>query len=447
MTAMAQRAWNRRLGGLVVAAVLLLAVPADAMRIKEVTSPKGIKGWLIQDKTVPLFTMNFAFRGGAALDPVGKEGLADLVSSLLDEGADALKAQAFQARLENNSIAMRFGAGADYFSGSISALLDYRGLSADLLRMALTRPRFDAEPVERIRGQYLSSVRRRVERPGYTARRAWKVAVFKDHPYGRDLDGTESSFKAINVSDLKQFVAKRFARDVLVVAAVGDIDEAAFGQLMDRAFSDLPARAAPANLPEAKISGAGKVIVTERDIPQSVAVFGHQGIKRKHPDYYAANIVNYVLGGGGLTSRLATEIREKRGLAYSVHSRLVTMERAGIITGRVATANARVAESLALVRQQWARIAKDGITADELKDAKSYLTGSFFTRLNSTGRIARILVSLQLQKMGIDYLARRNRLINAVTMEDARRVARQLFKPDDLTISVVGRPKGVKPRP
>jgi zinc protease len=447
MTAMAQRAWNRRLGGLVVAAVLLLAVPADAMRIKEVTSPKGIKGWLIQDKTVPLFTMNFAFRGGAALDPVGKEGLADLVSSLLDEGADALKAQAFQARLENNSIAMRFGAGADYFSGSISALLDYRGLSADLLRMALTRPRFDAEPVERIRGQYLSSVRRRVERPGYTARRAWKVAVFKDHPYGRDLDVTEASFKAINVSDLKQIVAKRFARDVLVVAAVGDIDEAAFGQLMDRAFSDLPARAAPANLPEAKISGAGKVIVTERDIPQSVAVFGHQGIKRKHPDYYAANIVNYVLGGGGLTSRLATEIREKRGLAYSVHSRLVTMERAGIITGRVATANARVAESLALVRQQWARIAKDGITADELKDAKSYLTGSFFTRLNSTGRIARILVSLQLQKMGIDYLARRNRLINAVTMEDARRVARQLFKPDDLTISVVGRPKGVKPRP
>ena len=447
MIAMAQRAWNHRLGALVVAAILLLALPADAMRIKEVTSPKGIKGWLIQDKTVPLFTMNFAFRGGAALDPVGKEGLADFVSSLLDEGAGALKAQAFQAKLENNSIAMRFGAGADSFSGSIGALLEYRGLAADLLRMALTGPRFDAEPVKRIRGQHLSSVRRRAERPGYTARRAWKVAVFKDHPYGRDLDGTEASFKAINVSDLKQFVAKRFARDVLVVAAVGDIDEAAFGQMMDRAFSGLPARAAPANLPEAKIGGAGKVIVTERDIPQSVAVFGHGGIKRKHPDYYAANIVNYVLGGGGLTSRLATEIREKRGLAYSVHSRLVTMEHAGIITGRVATANARVAESLALIRQQWARIAKDGITAEELKDAKSYMTGSFFTRLNSTGRIARVLVSIQLQDMGIDYLARRNRLIDAVTMDQVRRVARQLFKADDLTISVVGRPEGVKPRP
>jgi len=447
MIVMAQRVWNYRLGALMVAVALLLALPADAMRIKEVTSPKGIKGWLIQDPTVPLFTMNFAFRGGAALDPDGKEGLADLVSSLLDEGAGALKAQAFQAKLENNSIAMRFGAGADFFSGSLKALLEYRGLAADLLRMALTRPRFDAEPVERIRGQYLSSVRRRVERPGYTARRAWKVAVFGDHPYGRDLDGTEASFKAINVPDLKEFVAKRFARDVLLVAVVGDIDAAAFGQLMDRAFGDLPARAEAKALPEAKIGGAGKVIVTERDIPQSVAVFGHGGIKRKHPDYYAATIVNYVLGGGGLTSRLATEIREKRGLAYSVHSRLVTMEHAGLITGRVATANARVAESLALIRQQWARIAKDGITAQEFKDAKSYLTGSFFTRLNSTRRIARVLVSIQLQDIGIDYLVRRNRLINAVTMDQVRRVARQLFKPDDLTISVVGRPKGVKSRP
>ncbi|MCZ6848564.1 MAG: pitrilysin family protein [Alphaproteobacteria bacterium] len=447
MTATARRAGNLRLGALALAAVLLWALPADALRIKEVTSPKGIKGWLIQDATVPLFTMNFAFRGAAALDPVGKEGLAEFVSSLLDEGAGDLGAQAFQARLENNSIAMRFGAGADYFSGSIRALVEYRPLATDLLRMALSAPRFDPEPVARIRDQYLSSVRRRMERPGYTARHAWKVAVFKDHPYGRELDGTESSLKAIGVSDLKQFVANRFARDVLVVAAVGDIDEAAFGQMMDRAFGDLPARAAPASLPEAKIGGAGKIIVTQRDFPQSVAVFGHGGIKRKHPDYYAALIVNYVLGGGGLTSRLATEIREKRGLAYSVYSRLVTMEHAGIITGRVATANARIAESLALIRQLWAKIAKDGITAQELSDTKSYLTGSFFTRLNSTRRIARLLVSIQLQDLGIDYLDRRNRLINAVTLDQTRRVAARLFKPGDLTISVVGRPKGVVSRP
>ncbi len=448
MIAIVERAMNVRLGVLVLCSVILLALPAQAMRIKVVTSPKGITGWLIESPTVPLFSLSFTFRGGgAALDPAGKEGLADFISSLLDEGAGSLDAQAFQAKLENNSIRMRFSAGADYFSGSIRALTEYQSLAGDLLHMALTQPRFDAEPVARIRAQYLSSVRRRVERPGYSARRAWKRAIFKDHAYGRDLDGTKASFKAIVVGDLKKFVATRFARDKLIVAAVGDISETEFGQMMDRAFGDLPAHGATKTLPEAKISGAGKVIVTERDIPQSVAVFGHGGIKRDHPDYYAATMVNYVLGGGGLTSRLATEIREKRGLAYSVYSRLVTMKHAGLITGRVATANARIAESIALIREQWAKIAKFGITAEELRDTKSYLTGSFFTRLNSTRRVAGLLVSIQLHGMGIDYLERRNQLINAVSLDDVRRVARQLFKPEDLTFSIVGRPKGVKPRP
>ncbi|MDH3242102.1 MAG: insulinase family protein [Alphaproteobacteria bacterium] len=428
-------------------AALFLALPAGAIDIKEVISPKGIKGWLIQDKTVPLFTMSFAFRGGSALDPVGKEGLAEMTSSLLDEGAGKLDSQAFQGQLENNSIDLRFGASADDFSGVLRALVQYRDMAGNLLHQALTAPRFDAAPVERVRGQYLSAVRRRVERPGYAARRSWRSAVFRGHPYGREMNGTEQSLKAITVDDMRAFMKRRFARDVLVVAAVGDIDEAAFGTLMDRVFSNLPAKAQDAKLPEAQISGAGRVIVTDRDIPQSVVVFGHKGIKRKHPDFYAAYVLNYVLGGGGLTSRLATEIREKRGLAYSVYTRLSTMDHAGLVTGRVATANARVAESLALIRQQWAKIAQEGITEQELKDAKSYLTGSFYTRLNSTGRVARLLVGLQLDDMGLDYLKMRNAKINAVTLEDARRVAKELFRPGDLTISVVGRPEGVKSRP
>ncbi|MCZ6886126.1 MAG: pitrilysin family protein [Alphaproteobacteria bacterium] len=432
---------------LVLAVLAILTVPAEAMRIKEVTSPKGIKGWLIQDATVPLFTMQFAFRGGSALDPVGKEGLGEMVSGLLDEGAGPLDSRAFQGKLENNSIAMRFSSGADSFGGSIRALTEYGGLATDLLRLALSRPRFDAEPVERMRSQYLSQVRRRVERPGYTARRAWKKAVFSGHPYGREMEGTEASLKAISAADLKGFVKTRFARDNLIIGAVGDLDEETFGKMMDHAFGSLPARAAPVVVPEARISGAGKVIVTDRDIPQSIAVFGHKGIKRKHPDFYAAYLITYVLGGGGLTSRLATEIREKRGLAYSVYVRLVTMDHAGLISGRVATANARVKESLALIRKEWARVAKEGITAKELEDAKRYLTGSFYTRLNSTRRIARLLVGIQLEKMGLDYLDRRNAMIAAVTMKDVRRVARQLFHPDDLTISIVGRPKGVIPRP
>ena len=441
------RARGPWLAVIVLAALSILAVPAEAMRIKEVISPKGLKGWLIEDATVPLFTMNFAFRGGSALDPKGREGLGEMVSGLLDEGAGPLDSRAFQSKLENNSIGMRFSSNADSFGGSIRALTEYRHLAIDLLRLALTRPRFDAEPLDRMRSQYLSMVRRRVERPGYTARRAWREAVFSDHPYGREMEGTEASLKAITRDDLKAFVERRYARDNLIVGAVGDIDEATFGEMMDRAFGELHDHGAAAALPEARIGGAGRVIVTERDIPQSVAVFGHNGIKRKHPDYYTAYLITYVLGGGGLTSRLATEIREKRGLAYSVYTRLITMDHAGIITGRVATANERIKESIALIREQWARIAKEGITAQELEDAKRYLTGSFYTRLNSTRRIARLLVGIQLKNMGLDYLDRRNRMIEAVTMKDARRVARQLFRPDALTISIVGRPKGVTPRP
>lgn len=434
-------------GALALLVVLLLALPAQAIDIREVTSPKGITGWLIKDDTVPLFTMSFAFRGGAALDPKGKEGLAEMTSSLLDEGAGKLDSQAFQAKLENNSIDLRFGASADSFSGTLRALTEYRDMAADLLRMALTEPRFDAAPVERIRGQYLSHVRRRSERPSYAARRAWRRALFRDHPYGRELNGTESSLKSITTKDMRAFVENRLARDVLVVAGVGDLDEKAFGALMDRAFGALPAKAERGELSEARISGAGRVIVTEREIPQSVVYFGHKGIKRNHPDFYAAYVVNYILGGGGLTSRLATEIREKRGLAYSVYTRLVTLEHAGLIRGRVATANARVAESIALIREQWAKLAAQGVTKEELSDAKSYLTGSFYTRLNSTRRIAGLLVGIQLDDMGIDYLKTRNEKINAVTMEDAKRVARELFRPGDLTISVAGRPKGVEPRP
>jgi zinc protease len=426
---------------------VLLAGPAQAIDIKEVISPKGIKGWLIKDKTVPLFSLSFAFRGGSALDPVGKEGLAEMTASLLDEGAGELNSQAFQERLENNSIDMRFGSSADSFSGSLRALVQYRDMAGDLLRMAMTEPRFDAAPVERIRSQYLSAVRRRAERPGYAARRAWKSAVFTDHPYGREMNGTMQSITGITVDDMRAFIKRRFARDSLVIGAVGDIDEAAFGELMDRVFAGLPAKGEAAKLPEAQISGAGRVIVIDRDIPQSVVVFGHKGVKRKDPDFYAAYVVNYILGGGGLTSRLATEIREKRGLAYSVYTRLSTMDHAGLITGRVATANARVAESVSLIRQQWAKIAKEGVTAQELKDAKSYLTGSFYTQLNSTGRIAQLLVGIQLDDMGLDYLKTRNAKINAVTPEDARRVAKELFRPADLTFSVVGRPEGIKSKP
>jgi zinc protease len=187
--------------------------------------------------------------------------------------------------------------------------------------------------------------------------------------------------------------------------------------------------------------------VVRKPIPQSIVIFGHNGIKRDDPDYYAAYVLNHVLGGGGFSSRLTEEIREKRGLVYSVYSYLNPMDHGGLIMGGLGTQNARVAESLKIVRSEWRRISEHGVAPDELKSAKTYLNGSFPLRLDSSSRIARMLVAIQAHELGIDYLKRRPELINGVTGDDVRRVARRLFDAQKLTVVVVGDPKGLENRP
>lgn len=427
--------------------VLLMASPARAIDIQVVKTPGGITAWLIEDATVPLMSMQFLFRGGSVLDPAGKTGLAELVSGVLDEGAGAYDSAQFQRRLEDNSISLRFNAVLESFGGSLKALTENRNEAIELLRLALTAPRFDSEPVARVKGQMLAQVKRRAERPRNIAGRAWSQATFADHPYGRDTDGTKTTIPAITVDDLRQFVKTRLGRDNLIIGVVGDIAPAQLAPLLDRAFGALPAKAAAYTVPPAKVVGAGKVIVVERNIPQTVVIFGQAGIRRDDPDYYVASVMNYILGGGGLTSRLGDEIREKRGLAYSVYTRLESYNKAGLIIGEVATQNTRVAKSLELIRAEWTRMATTPVSLKELEDAKSYLTGSYFTRLNSTGRIAGLLVGIQFDNLGIDYLKRRNGLINVVTISDIERVARRLLKSEALTVVMVGKPRGITAQP
>lgn len=419
------------------------SVPAHAIAIQRVVSEKGIEAWLIEDHAVPVLSLRLAFRGGAALDPAGKEGLADMVSALLDEGAGELDSQAFRGRLEDLSISLSFSAGMDNVGADLRTLSENRAVAFDLLRLALTGPRFDAEPVERIRSQLLANLAEAAESPGAIASRTWFRAAFPGHPYGRPSEGTPQSIARITADDLEGFVKRRFGRDNLVIGVVGDVTAEGLAPLLDATFAELPARAQPFEIPETKPAAAGDVFVIEKKIPQSVAVFGDRGIKRDDPDYYAAYVMNHILGGGGLTSRLVEEVREKRGLAYSVYSYLDTFDHAGLIMGGVATANDRVAQSVELVRAEWARLRDAGASAEELADAKTYLTGSFFTRLGSTRSMAGMLLAVQLDRLGIDYLERRNALIGAVGLEDVRRLAKRLLDPEKLTFVVVGAPAGI----
>lgn len=423
------------------------SVPAAALNIKEVKSPGGITAWLVEDHSLPVISLSFAFRGGAVNDPAGKEGRAQLVSSLLNEGAGDMDSQAFQARLEDLAISLRFSAGTERFGGAVRTLSENRNEAFRLLKLALTEPRFDKEPVERIRAQTIAGLKSSLKRPGTIANRAWYKAMFPDHPYGRPNGGTVASINAITIADLRDFVGKVLVRDRVIVGVAGDITPAELGKRLDEIFGGLPKSQNQQGTPPVVKRANGSTIVIEKEIPQSVAFFGHYGIKRNDPDWYAALVMNRILGSGGFSSRLNEEVREKRGLAYSVHSWLNPFDQAGVIAGNVATANARIGKSLEVIRAEWKKMAEKGVSAEELANAKTYINGSFPLRLDSTRRIARILVSVQMNRLGIDYLGKRASLINQVTVQDIARVARRMLDPGKLVIVVVGKPEGLKSSP
>jgi zinc protease len=423
---------------------LLLAFPARAIEIQRVVSPGGIEAWLVVDKSVPVVALEAAFTGGAATDPKEKPGLANLTASLLDEGAGPFDSQAYQKRIEDIASSIRFTASHDNVTASLKTLAENVDTAFELLRLGLTEPRFDPDPVARVRSSIVVSLARKAENPNAIASRLWWKNAFEPHPYARPSDGTPEGVQAVTVDDMRRFMKERIARDVLTVAIVGDITPERLAPLLDATFGKLPAKAAPADIPETSVQRGGRTLLVKKPIPQSVVSFGQPGLKRDDPDWYAALVMNYILGGGGFTSRLTTEVREKRGLAYGVYSYLAPLDHAGILLGGVATKNESVAESIDIIRQEWQRMRDSGPTEAELDGAKTYLTGSFPLQLDSTDHIAAILVDIQQNKLGIDYLDRRNALINGVTLADARRVAKALLKPDALTFVVVGAPDDLK---
>ena len=417
--------------------------PAKATEIQRVVSPGGIEAWLVTERSVPLISMSFAFRGGTAQDPDGREGLAQATAALLDEGAGELDAEAYQRRLEDSAARLTFNAMRDNFSGELRTLTRNRDEAFELLRLAVNEPRFDEEAVERIRAQLLARLRNRLTDPDELAARAWSAAAFPGHPYGRPSAGTLESLAAIGRADLQDYKRRVFARANLKVAVVGDIDAATLAPLLDRIFGALPAEPELRVIPETAVRNAGERRVTELDVPQTVIQFGGPGLKRRDPDFMAAFVVNHILGGGSFTSRLYDEIREKRGLAYSVHTSLAPLRHTAAFVGGTATQNARAAESLELIAKEVRRMGEQGPTAEELTAAKSFLTGSYALRFDTSSKIASQLVQIQLDELGIDYIDRRNKEIEAVTLDDARRVAKRLFGDGRLLSIVIGKPAGL----
>jgi zinc protease len=426
-----------------VGAATLAASSAHAITIQEVKSKGGITAWLVEEHAIPLVAMSFSFEGGSAADPADKPGLAHFLSGMLDEGAGDLDSNAFQTREDDLAMKLSFDTGLDNFSGSLQTLTANRAGAFDLLRLALAKPRFDAAPLEKVRRQILLSVKGDAEDPEAIAGDVWMHAAFGAHPYARDDKGTVEAVGTVTANDLRELSRRLFAREGLHIAVVGDIGADELAVVLDQVFGDLPERSQMPKVAETAVQHGPLVKIVDRDIPQSVIQFGLPGIKRKDPDFMAAYVMNFILGEGGFGSRLMEEVREKRGLTYGISTGLYPMERSAALVGNVSTVNERAGEVIEVTKREIARMAAEGPTEKELAEAKTYITGSYPLRFDSSRKIASQLLSIQEQELGIDYVNKRNALVDAVNIDDVRRVAKRLLRVDDLIITIVGRPKDV----
>lgn len=425
-------------------AILLALLPlrALALDVQALTSPGGQPYWLVQDHSLPFVAVELDFRGGASLDAPGKRGAINLMTGLLEEGAGDLDAQGFAEAVESQAAQFSFGADDDALTVSARLLTENLDTGGALLARALTAPRFDADAIERVRAQVIQAIRAGQKDPGTLAQLAFARQAWGDHPYGTSTQGTEASVAALSRDDLLAAKDRVMSRDHAIVAVVGDIDAATAGALIDRLLAGLPATGAPMP-PRVDMAPGGGLSVIDWDSPQSVVNFGQPGLALDDPDHFPLMVAAHVLAGPGFSARLMDELREKRGLTYGVAAHLLSRPFGDSWMGGFASANDKTAEAIALLRSEWTRLAEGGVTDDELRDAKTYLTGAYPLRFDGNVTIAGLLAGMQLVGLPTDYIVTRNARVEAVTADDVRRVAAKRVRPADLRIVVAGRPVGL----
>nr|WP_319248632.1 pitrilysin family protein [uncultured Celeribacter sp.] len=424
-------------------ALFCLSLPVQAaVDVQDITTPGGIKAWLVEEHSIPFTALEIRFRGGSSLDRPGKRGETELMMALLEEGSGDLDSQGFAEARDDLAASFSFNAGKDTVSISARFLTENRDQAMALLRQALMDPRFDQDAVDRVRGQVLSILRDQENDPSDIAGRQFYSDTFGDHPYGTNDNGTVDSVNALTREDMFTAKERVMTRDRIYVGAVGDISPEELSALLDDLLGELPAEG-PALPDRIEPDLPGDMTVVPYDTPQSVVLFGQKGISRDDPDFIPAYIANEVLSGSR-DSRLMTEVREKRGLTYGIGTYLVSMDHSELIMGQFSSGNGAVAEAIDVVKQEWAKFVSDGITEDELDMTKTYLTGAYPLRFDGNGTIAKIMVGMQMDGLSPDYIAKRNDLVNAVTLDEVNRVISELYDPEHLTFVVVGTPEGLE---
>ena len=428
-----------------ITAAMMLALPAAAdIDIQEITSPQGTSAWLVEDHTIPFVALDIRFQGGTSIDPEGKRGAVYFMTGLLEEGAGDLDAQAYAQQAEALAAQISFSSYRDSVAISAQFLSQNRDEAADLLRDALVAPRFDESAIERVRTQILSIIESHQQDPDELAAQAFNAQAYGEHPYASPEQGSLATIAAMTRGDLVAAHRAALTRDRVFIGAAGDITAEELGVLIDRLIGDLPAEG-PALPGPAEYALEGGVTVVDYPTPQSVTIFGHEGIERTDEDFFPAFVLNQILGGGGFQSRLMNEVRVNRGLTYGIYSYLSLADWQPMLLGQFSSSNNLVAEAIEVTRSIWQDMAENGVTEEELQAAKLYMTGAYPLRFDGNGTIAGILAGMQQDGMPTEYINTRNDRVNAVTMEDIRRVAARLLQPDGLRFVVVGQPEGLTP--
>ena len=427
----------------------LISAPVSAkdkfLDIQEIESASGIKAWLVEDRSLPIIAVSFSFKdAGSIQNSREQQGLAQLLSNTMDEGAGDLKSQEFQKALSDNSITLYFNSSRDNFGGKLKTLSRNKDKAFELLELALNKPRFDAEPVERMRQSNMARIRSSKGDPNWINARIFNDKLYGDHPYAFNSGGTLTTLASLTPEDLKQHHKNWIAQSNLVIGITGDISKTEAVLVLDDVFGNLPKQAKENKIEPVNLINENKNFVFEKDIPQTIITAAMPSLPMDDPDYKALQVMNYIYGGGGFGSKLMEEAREKRGLTYGIYSSLFNPELTNLIKISTSTKNKSVNEMMNIIEAQMAVIKNDKVDKETLKDAQSYITGSLPLSLTSTDKVAGILVSLQLDNRSVTYLDDFINDINAVTRDDIQRVANKVLDPKKMTTIMVGNPENIE---
>ena len=424
--------------------LILLIKPLYAeLNIQELTSQNGTKFWLAQEKSIPFVSLEIRFRGGTSMDDNKTLGAVSFMTAMLEEGSGELDAQAFSKARDSIAASFDFDVSRDSLSVSARFLSDTREEAIQLLKQALTTPRFDQEAMERVRKQIISIIASNQKNQNKIAQSKLYELTFPDHIYSSSGLGSTDKITLLNGNDLRQAHKIAITRDRISVSIVGDISEIQAIEMLDELLENLPdsskllPKRVRANL------DLGTVLV-DYPSPQSVAFFTFKGISRTDQDFFAAFVMNHILGGGGFNSRLMKKIREERGLTYSVNTSLAQYDHAELYLGMFQSSNDKISEAIGILKKEIALLANNGVNQEELEEAKKFLIGAYPLRFDGNVRIANILAGMQFMGLDKEYIKLRNVMVSGVTSEDVARVAKRLLSSKEFTCVIVGKPEGLK---